>query len=401
MVHRDLKPANIFVVGEARDVLVGDFGLLKSLDVDDLTASNERIGTPAYMSPEQYKGVRVDVRSDIYQTGVLLFRLLTGKVPFDDENFFRLGMKHMTRRPPSPRGLNPEIPEALEKVILRCLEKRPKARYPDAGALIRDLNRYLVRKELGTESLSLSGLEEDSGETLSLDDVRKPSSPSLSASADIAPMGTLSRLGSEQDGLLARLLGRGLPLSGRGSREEAHTAAARELFWGLGTMILAGLCIWIGVSPGGSLLGIPRVWVAVGCEALLVLRAIMHFHGSRRLPPLLAWVGGFAVINFLLLFPTLFGGANLYSLIASEAHLLRRAPFAYLFPLQAPFTFGRSVLIPGLSLLFLSASARSLQDPEGGPVAVRELCDFSLAVALLFALSRCSLLVSAGGSSWH
>lgn len=383
MVHRDLKPANIFLSGPRRDVLLGDFGLLKSLEVDDLTASNERIGTPAYMSPEQYKGVRIDERSDIYQAGVLLFRLLTGQVPFEDENFFRLGMKHMTRRPPAPRSLDAEIPEELEAVILRCLEKRPRARYPHAGELIRDLNRFLVRRELGTDVISL---DEFGSEPLEL------SGGDLGAEepgSGVAPVPRLSgRLRPPPESRILPPMG---DLLGKD-----RSQGTWELTWAVVSVSAAALALGIGIFPEGTLLGWSRLAVASGLAGLLLFRAVVYL--GARVSLLGAWAGTVALGYLLPLVPALLRSGSPGALVTAELAALRSSPWAAWIPGQAPFSFGRAVLLPALSLGFLYHSWRELGEEDGGPRAIRGLTDFALAVALLFALSRCCLAIGSHGS---
>jgi serine/threonine-protein kinase len=142
IVHRDLKPDNIFLVrrgGRDTFVKVLDFGIAK-LIVDTPGSAKTRtgvvIGTPHYMSPEQCTGKGVlDARSDIYSVGLILYEMLTGKLPFDAESFAELLVAHLTQAPTPPRALNYGIPEAVETVILKCLEKDREKRYPNIDAL--------------------------------------------------------------------------------------------------------------------------------------------------------------------------------------------------------------------------------------------------------------------------
>jgi hypothetical protein len=101
------------------------------------------LGTPQYMSPEQFDGRRTDARSDIYSLGVVLFQLATGRLPFHAETPTALALKHVGEAPPHPRAIRPEIPMLLDRVILKCLEKNPADRYPTAGDLAIDLRRTL------------------------------------------------------------------------------------------------------------------------------------------------------------------------------------------------------------------------------------------------------------------
>ncbi len=128
MVHRDLKPAN-FILTEDGQILILDFGIAKIVGGTKHTMTGAVIGTPAYMSPEQGQGERGDNRSDIYSLGVVLYEMVTGRTPFDADTPYAVIMKHISDPLPLPRLLNPDIPEALERVILKALSKDPAARF--------------------------------------------------------------------------------------------------------------------------------------------------------------------------------------------------------------------------------------------------------------------------------
>jgi eukaryotic-like serine/threonine-protein kinase len=139
IVHRDLKPDNLFLVPDDRDaaqemVKVLDFGIAKlgqqGSNVNSVkTRTGSVMGTPAYMSPEQCRGTReIDHRTDIYALGVILFEMLCGRPPFVSEGFGEMVHMHISQPPPTPRTINPEIPEELDRVILWCLAKEPDER---------------------------------------------------------------------------------------------------------------------------------------------------------------------------------------------------------------------------------------------------------------------------------
>lgn len=134
IVHRDLKPANIMLTNEGQ-VVLADFGLARLMGDTRHTATGASWGTPAYMSPEQAQGERGDKSSDIYSLGVVLYELLIGYVPFAADTPFGLIMKHISEPVPSPRSLNPELPEAVEAVVMKALAKEPQDRYRTAGEL--------------------------------------------------------------------------------------------------------------------------------------------------------------------------------------------------------------------------------------------------------------------------
>ncbi|NIM91173.1 MAG: protein kinase [Candidatus Aminicenantes bacterium] len=137
-VHRDLKPQNIMIDkdGNAR---IMDFGIARSLKEKGITGAGVMIGTPEYMSPEQVEAKEVDQRSDIYSLGVILYEMVTGRVPFEADTPFAIGVKHKSEAPKDPRELNTQIPEGLSIVILRCLEKDKAKRYQSADELHTEL----------------------------------------------------------------------------------------------------------------------------------------------------------------------------------------------------------------------------------------------------------------------
>jgi serine/threonine-protein kinase len=149
IVHRDLKPDNLFLSRDARgrgQIKVLDFGISKSISADAanlaLTRTSAVMGSPLYMSPEQMKASRdVDARTDIWSLGVTLYQLVVGEVPFHAESPMALGAKVLHEQPTPPMLTRPEIPKALNDLILRCLEKDPARRYKDAAALEQALAR--------------------------------------------------------------------------------------------------------------------------------------------------------------------------------------------------------------------------------------------------------------------
>lgn len=144
ITHRDLKPDNIFVTSIGR-VKVLDFGIAKLrpdiAGISGATRTGALLGTPYYMSPEQARGLTVDHRSDIYSVGVIAFEALTGQRPFDAENLFDLLRQHIEVRPRRLQELRPEIPPALESVVLRALEKEAGHRFQSATELAEALRQ--------------------------------------------------------------------------------------------------------------------------------------------------------------------------------------------------------------------------------------------------------------------
>lgn len=140
VVHRDLKPENIMVDSSDHIKLI-DFGIAANVGSRRLTFANfsQTLGTPDYISPEQVKGKRGDARSDIYALGVMLYEMLTGKVPFTGPNAFVIMNDRLLNNPVPPRELDPTISPQLQEIIYRAMEREPAKRYPSAREFARDL----------------------------------------------------------------------------------------------------------------------------------------------------------------------------------------------------------------------------------------------------------------------
>jgi serine/threonine protein kinase len=136
IIHRDIKPSNILLdTTDASHIYLADFGIAKILEEgSDITQTGILLGTPEYMAPELAETPE-SVSSDIYAVGVLLYQMLTGRLPFTGTNALAIYWKHIKEQPIPPSSLNPEISPAIEKVILRAMHKNPRRRFPEAGAL--------------------------------------------------------------------------------------------------------------------------------------------------------------------------------------------------------------------------------------------------------------------------
>ena len=140
VVHRDLKPQNI-MIDKGGNAKIMDFGIARFLREKGITGASMMIGTPEYMSPEQAEAKEVDQRSDIYSLGIILYEMATGHVPFEGETALSIAMKHKGEAPKNPKQLNPNIPDDLSSVILRCLEKEKTKRYQSTGEVHADLEK--------------------------------------------------------------------------------------------------------------------------------------------------------------------------------------------------------------------------------------------------------------------
>jgi len=168
VIHRDLKPANIYLVSHGDEVdfvKVLDFGLVKDLGDkgEDLTQTGLFMGSPKYMAPEQIRGERVDVRCDIYALGVILYEMLTGKVPFDRANSVNILMAHVHEAPPPMQEANPDvqIPPMLQNAVMKSMAKKPDERFASMDEFLMALKQIASQSGL---ALSRSGETSMSGE---------------------------------------------------------------------------------------------------------------------------------------------------------------------------------------------------------------------------------------------
>ena len=141
VIHRDIKPQNIMLLADGT-IKVTDFGIARFSSNETQTMTDRAIGSVHYISPEQAKGSMIDEKADIYSVGVMLYEMLTGKLPFEADNAVSVAIMQMQSAPRKPTDINPEIPEGLEEITLRAMQKLPANRYSSAKEMMNDIEKF-------------------------------------------------------------------------------------------------------------------------------------------------------------------------------------------------------------------------------------------------------------------
>jgi len=245
IIHRDIKPENIFLVQRSQGrwgVKVLDFGIAKVPVNDKLTKTGEALGSPMFMSPEACRGDEVDQRADVYSFGIVLYLMLAGRVPFNDENLLKVLQMQVVAPLPLPSSFNPDLPAELEMVIIRALAKDPEDRYASMeeflfaleAALPEGSDELLIQAQFGTSSTPFPG---------SLDRVRASGRyPGVSASGRFPGVES-----GPSTGEIAAVRGSTNP----GMRATSLPAAPKRR--GRGALIAATLLVLAGAGAGGYL----------------------------------------------------------------------------------------------------------------------------------------------------
>ncbi len=141
IIHRDIKPHNVMVLRDG-SVKVADFGIARVASGGHSTLTQEALGSVHYISPEQARGSHIDARSDLYSAGVVLYEMITGRLPFEGDTAVSVAIQHINSIPLSPREIDPTIPEALEEITMKAMAPNPDDRYADAGEMLADLEEF-------------------------------------------------------------------------------------------------------------------------------------------------------------------------------------------------------------------------------------------------------------------
>lgn len=164
IIHRDIKPQNI-MIKESGLVKITDFGIAMALNSAQLTQTNSVMGSVHYLPPEQASGKGSTIRSDIYSLGILMFEMLSGKVPFKGDSAVEIALKHMKEPLPSVKEINPVVPQSVENIILKASAKNPKNRYRDVREMADDIKTCLDEEKENEERITFKYPETDFSDT--------------------------------------------------------------------------------------------------------------------------------------------------------------------------------------------------------------------------------------------
>ena len=159
IIHRDIKPQNIMVLRDG-SVKVADFGIARIMSAAQTTLTQEALGSVHYISPEQARGSHIDARADIYSAGVVLYEMLTGRLPFDGDSPVSVAIQHINAKPIAPREILPDIPVGLEEITMKAMAPDPDNRYLSADDMLADLEEFRKNPNINFD-YNVSGFQDD------------------------------------------------------------------------------------------------------------------------------------------------------------------------------------------------------------------------------------------------
>jgi serine/threonine protein kinase len=171
IIHRDIKPHNI-LIGKNGRVKVTDFGIARAATSSDITQTGSVIGSVHYFSPEHAKGVSQGAKSDLYSLGIVLYQMLTNRLPFLGDSPISVALKHLQEHVEEPRKVNPLIPQSVENIILKAMRKNPEERYQSAKEMLADLETCLSPQRRNEEKLAFVDEDDDQEKTLVMPAIR-------------------------------------------------------------------------------------------------------------------------------------------------------------------------------------------------------------------------------------
>jgi len=172
IIHRDIKPQNVMILDDGR-VKITDFGIAIATNATELTQTNSIMGSVHYLPPEQANGSGATIKSDIYSLGILMYELLTGKVPFKGESAVEIALKQMKEKIPSVRKSNPDVPQSIENIVIKATAKNPKNRYDSVSEMYEDLTTALGEEKINEDRVVYKYPEQELDETKKIPDLNR------------------------------------------------------------------------------------------------------------------------------------------------------------------------------------------------------------------------------------
>lgn len=239
IIHRDIKPHNILIGNNGR-VKVTDFGIARAVTSSTITQTGSVVGSVHYFSPEHAKGVTTGEKSDIYSLGIVLYQMLTGRLPFLGESPISVALKHLQEPFEQPRLVNPHIPQSVENVILRAMRKNPQERYTSASSMLADLETCLQPQRLHEPAVRFQSDDEEGERTRVIPAIRSDMRNSAS-DATVVGSGSRSQPAQEED----RWSSEGL--------EERRRRWVLPTVLGVLAAVLIGVLVWAVIALKGTL----------------------------------------------------------------------------------------------------------------------------------------------------